>query len=169
MTVYIIPAIMAFILICALRKKVPVYSVFIDGAEDGMKTVLGIFPCMLAILTAVAMLRASGALDMLIGLLAPLTRALQIPDTVMPLALIRPVSGSGALGILTDILKTNSPDSAAGRIASVMMGSTETTFYTLMVYFQRTKVKYTKRAVPAAVFGDIVGILASVLACKIFF
>lgn len=169
MTAYIIPAIMALILACALRKKAPVYSVFIDGAEEGMKTVLGIFPCMLAILTAVAMLRASGALELFIGLLAPVTRALHIPDAVMPLALIRPVSGSGALGLLTDILNTQTPDSMAGRVASVMMGSTETTFYTLMVYFQRTQVKYTKRAVPAAVFGDIVGILASVFVCKIFF
>lgn len=169
MTAYIIPLLMGMILCMALSRKVPVYTEFIAGAEEGMKTVIGIFPCLIAVLTAVSMLRASGAMSWILSAAAPLTNALHIPEDVMNLALIRPISGSGALGVLADLFKNNPPDSEAGRIASVMMGSTETTFYTLMVYFRRTQVKYTKRAVPAAVFGDIVGLLASVAVCKIFF
>ncbi len=169
MTAYIIPLLMGAILCMALAKKTPVYSEFIAGAEEGMKTVMGIFPCLVAVLTAVSMLRASGAMDWLLTAARPLAEALRIPEDLMNLALIRPISGSGALGVLADLFKTYPPDTQPGRIASVMMGSTETTFYTLMVYFSKTRVKYTKRAVPAAVFGDIAGLLASVAVCKIFF
>jgi spore maturation protein B len=168
-TIYLIPALMTVIIVTALVRKVPVYDVFIDGVEDGLKIVVGIFPTMLAILTAVAMLRASGTIDLLISLLAPVTNALHIPEEVMPLAMIRPISGSGALGVLTDTLRTYGPDTDTGRIASVIMGSTETTFYTLCVYFASTKVKYTKKAIPCALLGDFVGLLASVYICHAWF
>lgn len=164
---YIIPFILASILIIALVRKAPVYETFISGAEDGLKIVLGIFPALLAILTAAAMLRASGAIDLIINLISPVTDLLHIPREVMPLALIRPVSGSGALGMLTDILKNYGADGDIGKIASVIMGSTETTFYCLCVYFAKTKVKYTMRAIPCAVIGDIVGILVGVMLIKL--
>lgn len=156
---YIIPFILASILIIALARKAPVYETFISGAEDGLKIVLGIFPALLAVLTAASMLRASGAIDLIIKAISPVTDFLHIPKEVMPLALIRPVSGSGALGILTDILKNYGADGEIGKTASVIMGSTETTFYCLCVYFAKTKVKYTLRAVPCAVIGDITGLL----------
>lgn len=157
---YIIPVLILLIIIMALFHKLPVYETFIGGAEDGLKIIFGIFPSLLAVITAASMLRASGAIDLITGFLSPVTDLLRIPKEVMPLALIRPVSGSGALGLLTDILKTCGADTNAGLLASVIMGSTETTFYCLCVYFAKTKVKYTMRAVPCAVLGDIAGLLA---------
>lgn len=160
--IYVIPAIIVIVIAASLMKKLPSYELFISGAEDGMKIVAGIFPPLVAVLTAAYMLRASGTLDLIVSLLSPVTRL--IPAEVMPLALIRPISGSGSIGILTEILNTHGPDSQIGRIASVIMGSTETTFYCLCVYFSKTRVKHNLRAVPFAAVGDIVGILmASVL------
>lgn len=157
---YIIPFLILAIILSALLRKLPAYETFIGGVEDGLKIVVSIFPALLAVLTAAAMLRASGAIELLTGLISPVTDLLHIPKEVMPLALIRPVSGSGALGLLTDILNQYGADGNIGKIASVIMGSTETTFYCLCVYFAKTKVKYTIRAVPCAVIGDIAGILA---------
>ncbi len=160
--IYVIPAIIVLVLITALRKKLPVYEIFIEGAGEGMKIVIGIFPPLLAVLTAAYMLRASGAFDMLVSLLSPIKNI--IPAEVMPLALIRPLSGSGAIGILSEILNTYGADGAVGRLASVIMGSTETTLYCLCVYFAKTRVKHNLRAVPFAVIGDLAGILtASIL------
>ena len=163
--IYIIPAIIAIVLIAALAKKLPSYELFIDGAEEGMKIVAGIFPPLVAVLTAAYMLRASGTLDLIISFLSPITGF--IPAEVMPLALIRPISGSGAIGILSEILNTHGADSEIGRIASVIMGSTETTFYCLCVYFAKTRVKHNLKAVPFAAAGDIVGILTAVILIKL--
>lgn len=168
MTAYIIPIILISVLSFSFGKT-EIYTSFIDGAAEGMKTVLGIFPPILAIMAAAAMLKSSGLFDIIIQIVSPLTHRLGIPDAVMPLAALRPLSGGAALGILTDILNTESPDSRAGLIASVLMGSTETTFYTLCVYFGKTRVKYTKKIIPAAVIGDIVGLISAVLVCKIIF
>lgn len=167
---YIIPLLILVIIVSAFLRKLPTYEIFIGGVEDGLKIVLGIFPALLAVLTAAAMLRASGAIDIIINFISPVTDFLHIPREVMPLALIRPVSGSGAIGLLTDILKNYGADSNAGKIASVIMGSTETTFYCLCVYFAKTKVKYTMRAIPCAVIGDITGILvgAAIINLAIF-
>lgn len=163
--IYVIPTIIAIILIVALAKKLPSYKLFIEGAEEGMKIVTGIFPPLLAVLTAAYMLRASGTLDLLISIMSPITRL--IPAEVLPLALIRPISGSGALGILTDMLNTYGADSQIGRIASVIMGSTETTFYCLCVYFAKTRVKHNLKALPFAAAGDIVGIVMAVVLIKL--
>ena len=163
--IYIIPAVIAIVLIVSLAKKLPSYELFIDGAEEGMKIVAGIFPPLVAVLTAVYMLRASGTLDLIISFLSPITGF--IPAEVMPLALIRPISGSGAIGILSEILNTHGADSEIGRIASVIMGSTETTFYCLCVYFAKTRVKHNLKAVPFAAAGDIVGILMAVILIKL--
>lgn len=163
--IYVIPFIILVILITAVRKKLPSYTLFIEGAEEGMKIVLGIFPPLAAVLTAAYMLRASGTLDLIILLLSPLSGL--IPSEVMPLALIRPISGSGAIGILSEILSTCGPDSEVGRIASVIMGSTETTFYCLCVYFASTRAKNNLKAVPFALVGDIVGIIAACILIKL--
>lgn len=157
-----IPSIIVLIILFALKTRTPAYETFIEGAGDGMKIVLRIFPSLLAVLVAAQMLRTSGAIDMIINFIAPVTDFLKIPREVMPLALIRPVSGSGALGILADILNVYGADTKIGMAASVIMGSTETTFYCLCVYFAATKVKYTKRVITCAVIGDIIGILTGV-------
>ena len=146
--IYVIPLIISLVLITAMIKKLPSYELFIDGAEDGMKIVSGIFPPLVAVLTAAYMLRASGTLDLIVSLLSPITNL--IPAEVMPLALIRPISGSDV-----------------GRIASVIMGSTETTFYCLCVYFAKTRVKHNLKAVPFAAIGDIVGILTAAILIKL--
>lgn len=159
--IYVIPAVIALVLIYSLVKRLPSYEIFIEGAEDGMKIVVGIFPPLVAVLTAAYMLRASGTLDLLVSLLSPIKNL--IPAEVMPLALIRPISGSGATGILAEILSAHGADSLIGRLASVIMGSTETTFYCLCVYFAKTRVKHNIRAIPFAAVGDIVGILTAAI------
>lgn len=162
--IYVIPAVIVLVLAVSLVKKLPAYELFIDGAEEGMKIVAGIFPPLVAVLTAAYMLRESGTLDMVISFLSPVTKFM--PAEVMPLALIRPISGSGAIGILTEILNTHGADSEIGRIASVIMGSTETTFYCLCVYFAKTRAKHNLRAVPFAAAGDIVSMIIAVILIK---
>ena len=149
---------------------VPIFIALVVGWGLSKNTsVYDIFPSLLAVMVTVSMLRASGALEILMRFLSPLISGLGITEDVMLLGFIRPLSGSGALGVLGDILKNHGPDSFQGRVASLIMGSTETTFYTLMVYFSKTKVKYVKRVIPAAIFGDILGFFLSILVCKIFF
>ena len=128
-----------------------------------------ILPALIALITAVGMFKASGALDLLTAFLRPLFSLLRLPDAVIPLALLRPISGSGAMVIFQDILQRYGPDSFAGRVASVMQGSTETTFYTIAVYFGAAKVAKTRYAVPAALCGDVAGFLAASWAVRLLF
>lgn len=164
---YITPVMIAAVVITALIRRKEIYSDFIDGAGGGMRLLADIFPPLVAMLVAAAMLRASGAMDIALGFVAPLADKIGFPAEVMPLVLIRPVSGSGAIGVLSGILSDCGADSLAGRLASVICGSTETTFYCLAVYFSKTRVRYIKRAVPCAVIGDITGIAAAILALRI--
>lgn len=164
---YITPAVIALIIMAALSRKKTVYSDFIDGAGSGMRLLADIFPPLVAMLAAAAMLRASGALDIMIGAIAPFTERLGLSPEVLPLVMIRPFSGSGAIGVLSGVLNDSGADSYAGRLASVICGSTETTFYCLAVYFAKTRVKYIKRAVPCAMLGDIAGIAAAVFALRV--
>lgn len=159
--VYVIPALIILVLALGLKRGVPCYNSFISGVENGLKTVVGIFPALVAILSAAAMLRASGLIDALSQALAPLFNTLKIPVEILPLALIRPISGGGSIGLLTDTIKTFGPNSRIALAACILCASTETTFYTLSVYFGNTSVKYTKRVIFAAVFGDFVGILCA--------
>lgn len=139
----------------------PCYKVFLEGAEEGMRTVISIFPPLVAILSAAAMLKESGAINALCSVLAPITDFLKIPPEIMPLALIRPLSGGGSIALLTDMINTYGAESRIALAACILCASTETTFYTISVYFGKTSVKYTKRVVLAAVFGDLVGILCA--------
>lgn len=163
----ITPAIIAVIVITALIRRGAVYNDFINGAGSGLRLMADIFPPLLAMLVAVAMLRASGAMDAAIDFVAPAAERIGLPADVMPLVMIRPVSGSGALGVLSGILNNSGADSVSGRLASIICGSTETTFYCIAVYFAKTRVKYVKRAVPCAVLGDIAGIAAALFAVRI--
>lgn len=159
---YAVPFVICAVLALALFRKKPSYDLFIEGARDGLSMLKSIFPPMLAIMTAVSMLRASGAFDMLTGAISSVTDKIGFPGELVPLALVRPLSGSGALGVFTDILHRYGADSEIGRCASVICGSTETTFYCLCVYFSRTRVKNTAKAVPFAIFGDLVCFIAAV-------
>ena len=164
---YITPALIMIIIIIALAQKKSVYTDFIDGAGEGMKILVNIFPPLVAMLVAAAMLKASGAMELFLNLISPVGDKIGIPKEVMPLVLIRPLSGSGSIGVLSGILNDYGADSVIGRIASVICGSTETTFYCLAVYFAKTRVKSIKRAIPSALIGDFASILAAAMAIKI--
>jgi spore maturation protein B len=161
--VYVIPILIILVLVLALKNGVPVYNTFISGVENGLRTVVSIIPPLIAILTVSAMLRASGLIDTLSNLLSPVLSVINFPAEILPLALIRPISGGGSIGLLTDTIKTFGVTSRITLCACILCASTETTFYTLSVYFGGTGVKYTKRVIFAAVFGDLVGILCATL------
>lgn len=164
-----VPILITVILGTGLLRRVNVYDAFVEGAKDGLVTLFRIFPSLLGLITSVAMLRASGALDLLCSFLNPLTSALGVPSEVVPLMLMRPVSGSGALAVVTDIFKNLSPDSFAGLCASVMMGSTETTFYTIAVYYGSVGITKIRHTLKAALIADLVGMIGSVIAVRLFF
>lgn len=162
-----VPLILAATSLYAALKHVDVYSAAVDGARDGVKTVLRIFPSLVILFTAVYMLRASGVFEQLSRLLAPLFALFGIPPELAPLMLIRPISGSAALAIGTDIIMQYGADSLIGKTAAIMLGSTETTFYVIAVYFGAVKVKKTRYAIPCALAADFTGFLVSALTAKI--
>jgi spore maturation protein B len=168
-TVYILPSIVVFIVLWGTFKGVKVFDCFIEGARDGMKTVVGLLPSLLALVLAVSMMRDSGALNSLVMALSPVAKALGIPREVMPLTVISPISGSGSLTVFENILKTYGVDSIAGRVASVIMGSTETTFYAITVYFGSVGIKRTRYTVPCALAADLTSYICSAWAVKMFF
>ena len=165
----VIPVLLAAVAAFGLGKRIDVYGALTHGAEEGLTVLLRIIPALVGLLTAVSMFRASGAMEWLSGLFAPVLEAVNLPPEAMPLMLIRPVSGSGALAVGTDLMTTYGPDSYIGRVAAVMLGSTETTFYTIAVYFGSAGIYKTRHAVPAALTADLTGFLASAFAVRLFF
>lgn len=165
----IVPAIIVFVCLYGLIKKCDIWNAFLDGAIDGLKILYRILPSLVALLTAVYMLRASGAMDILTHLLSPVTSLLGIPSECVTLGILRPFSGSAALALGSEVIKTCGVDSEIGRIAAVMLGSAETTFYTIAVYFGALKLNKTRYAVPAALIADIAGYVGSVIAVKLLF
>jgi spore maturation protein SpmA len=163
---WILPGLIAAMVLAGVLRGVKVYEVFIAAAKDGVQTALAIVPYLVAILTAVGMLRASGGLDIAVGWLAPLLAPLGVPAEVVPLALLRPLSGSGAFGLAAELLRTHGPDSPIGLLASTLVGSTETTFYVLAVYFGSVGVTGTRWALVAGLAADLVGAIASVVAVR---
>ena len=166
---YIVPVVILLIIVYGLMRGNGIYDSFVDGAAEGLKIVTGILPNIIGIMVAVNMLKASGCIELLANALAPALNRIGMPADIIPLALLRPVSGSGSLGIVGDILKNNGPDSYAGRLASIMMGSTETTFYTVALYYGAAKIKNIRHTLKAALTADAVGILGSLIACRLFF
>src|SRR5579863_724309 len=146
-----IPLIVFAVVAVAAIRKVKVYEEFVEGAKDGFTTAVRIIPYLVAMLVAIGMFRASGAMDLLTKAISPVTDALGFPSELMPLAIIRNLSGSGSLGLMTDIMKTHGPDSFLGRLAGAMMGSHETTFYVLAVYFGAVNIKRTRHAAVAGI------------------
>ena len=165
----VIPVLLAAVAVYGMGKRVDVYSALTHGTEEGLTVLLRIIPALVGLLTAVSMFRASGAMEWLSRLCAPVLNCVGIPPELMPLMLIRPVSGSGALAVARDVITAHGPDSYAGRVAAVMLGSTETTFYTIAVYFGSAGIHRTRHAVPAALTADLTGFLASALAVRLFF
>ena len=150
-------------------KKVKVYESFVDGAKDGFDIAVRIIPYLVAILVAIGMFRASGALEILLTTMAPLLQYIGFPPENLPLALMRPLSGSGSLGLLTDLINEHGPDSLIAKIGATMFGSTETTFYVLAVYFGSVGIRKTRHALAAGLIADLVGVLSAVFFCQLFF
>ena len=166
---YIIPLILVAVSLLALRKRENVHDALLTGAAQGLRVLLTIVPALVALLTAVHMLRASGAIEAMTGFLSPLFSLLGIPPETASLVLVRPISGSAALAIGADLMAHYGPDSTVGRTAAIMLGSTETTFYTISVYFGAAGIKRTRYAVPAALVADLTGFCMASLAARLFF
>lgn len=158
---YLIPLLLAGAALYALGRRVDVFSALTTGAGEGLSVILRILPPLVALLTAVYMLLASGALTLLTQALTPVLTWIGIPPETVSLLLIRPVSGSGALAVGSEIMQTYGPDSTIGRTAAVMLGSTETTFYTIAVYYGAAGIRRTRHTIPAALAADVTGFLAA--------
>ena len=169
MTDYIVPLLLLVSAAAALRKKENAYDLMLQGAADGLKLLANILPALIVLLTAVHMLRASGAMELLSGFLAPVFSFFGIPPETAMLVLVRPISGSAALAVGADLMKEYGVDSTVGRTVAVMLGSTETTFYTISVYFGAAGIKKTRYTIPAALFADFVGFFMASLTVRIFF
>ena len=166
MAEYIVPLLLAVTALAALRKRENTYDILTDGAREGFRMLLTIAPSLVVLLSAVGMLRSSGALEALARFLSPALEFLGIPPETVLLMLVRPISGSAALAVGAELIAAHGPDSNVGRTAAVMLGSTETTFYTISVYFGSWGITKTRYAIPAALIADLVGFLtASWLVC----
>lgn len=164
-----IPILLFIIPAYAYVKKISVYEVFVEGAEEGFTTAIKILPFLVGMLVAISVFRASGAMDYMVKAIYPVTNLLGIPGEVLPLAVMRPLSGGGALGITAELIQFYGPDSFIGRLASTMQGSTDTTFYVLTVYFGSVGIRKYRHALSVGLIADITSFLASVIICHLFF
>ena len=168
MTDYIVPILLLVASLLALRKKENSYDLLLEGAADGLKLLVSLVPTLIMLLTAVTMLRSSGAMEVISAFLSPVFRFVGIPPETAMLVLIRPISGSAALAIGADLMAQHGVDSLVGRTAAVMLGSTETTFYTISVYFGAAGIKKTRYTLPAALFADFVGFFMASVTVRFF-
>ena len=169
LTSLVVPLLLAILGGYALWKKVDVYSALTAGAGEGLSMIVRILPSLVALLTAVSMFRSSGAMDALTGLVSPVLEKLGIPPETTAILLVRPLSGSGALAVAGELIARHGPDSYVGRVAAVMMGCTETTFYTVAVYFGAAGIRRSRYTIPAALAADLTGFVAAALAVRLFF
>ncbi len=164
-----IPFLLAFFPLYAALRRVPVYEEFVDGAKEGFQVAIRIIPFLVAILVAIGMFRAAGGIDYLARGLGPFLSVIGFPVELLPMVLIRPLSGSGATGLFTDVVANNGPDSLVAMMGGSIMGSTETTFYVIAVYFGSVAVRRTRHAVPAGLIADATGVIASLIVCRLLF
>lgn len=164
-----VPLVVAGIVLFGAVRGVRVFEVFVEGAKEGLKTSANILPSLVALTVAVGMFKASGGLDVITYALEPLGKLIGLPREILPLSLMRPVSGSGAMVIFNDLIVTYGPDSYVGRIGSVLLGSTETTFYTMALYYGAVGIKDTRHTVPCALLGDFMTSLMAALTINLFF
>ena len=169
LSLWILPAILLIILTTGMVKKVPVYEVFTDGAKDGFKVAVNIIPYLVAILVSISMLRASGFIDLCGNLFGELLNRLSIPVEVLPLMIVRSLSGSAALGVFSDIANNLGPDTFATKLSAIIVGSSETTFYVLAVYFGSVGIKKVRYALLTGLLADFIGIVAAVVVARMFF
>ena len=168
-SVWALPAILLIILTVGILKKVPIYEEFTDGAKDGFKIAIKIIPYLVAIIVGISMLRASGAIEMCSNLFSDILTKFNVPADTLPLMIVRSLSGSAALGVFSDIANNLGPDSFATKLAAIMVGSSETTFYVLAVYFGAVGIKKLRYAILVGVLADIIGIISAVWVANLMF
>ncbi len=168
-SIWLIPLFIVFVLAYGTYKKVPTYETFVDGGKEGLKIAIQLIPFLVGMLVAISVFRASGAMDAITQFIEPLLFIFGVPADIVPLALMRPISGTGALAITADLIKTHGPDSFIGRLASTMQGSTDTTLYILTVYFGAVGIKKMGDALKVGLLADVVGIVASIVIVTIVF
>ena len=166
---FIIPVTIVFIVVFGCLRKVDIYEVFLEGAKEGLQTVIDILPTLIGLVMAVEVVRAGGLLDILVQCIRPFAEAVGFPAELAPLSIVRLVSSSAATGLLTDLFQTYGPDSYLGRVASVMMSCTETVFYTMSLYFLSVGVKRTRWTLPCALLANAVGMVVAVWLVKVVF
>ncbi|GEB32664.1 MULTISPECIES: spore maturation protein [Brevibacillus] len=162
-SLWAIPVTIAFVLLYGWRRQVPVYETFVEGAKGGLSTTIRILPHLIAMMVAVSMFRESGALDMLLRGIKPVLDFLHFPEELVPLALLRPLTGTGSLAIATDLIAQYGPDSFFGRLAATMQGSTDTTLYVLTVYFGAVGIRNSGYALKVGLWSDLAGVIFSLL------
>lgn len=168
-SVWAIPVIVVFIPLYAHLKKIPVYETFVEGAKDGFQTAINIIPHLVGMMVAISVFRASGAMDAIVTIVKPLFSQLGVPTEVLPLALLRPITGAGSLAFTTDLIKQFGPDSMIGRMASTIQGSTDTTLYVLTVYFGAVGIRKISYSLKVGLLSDLVGFIAAVVICLLIF
>ena len=168
-SLWALPAILLLILAIGLIKKVPLYETFTDGAKEGFKVSVNIIPYLVAIIVGISMLRASGAIELIGQLFAPLLTKLNIPVDTIPIMIVRSLSGSAALGVFSDIANNLGPDNYATKLSAIMVGSSETTFYVLAVYFGSVGISKLRYALAVGLLADLIGIIAAVSVCSFMF
>lgn len=168
-SLWFIPVLIAFILVYGTIKKVPTYESFVDGGKEGIKIAVSIIPFLVGMLVAISVFRASGALEYFMQFIRPVLEAIGVPPDIFPLAIIRPISGTAALGMTSDLIATHGPDSFIGRLASVLQGSTDTTFYVLTVYFGAVGIRKMGDALKVGLLADLVGIIAAIVVVTLVF
>lgn len=166
LSVSAIPIMISIILIWGISEKKKVFDLFLEGAKEGIQIVVELFPTLIGIFLAVGLLRTSGVIDLIISILSPITNFFHIPSEILPLAMLRPISGSASMGVAIDIMKQYGVDSKIGMITSTIMGSTETTFYTIAIYTACVKIKKIRFVLVAALLADLAGMIASVIICN---
>ncbi|MGD6879950.1 spore maturation protein [Bacillus infantis] len=164
-----IPVLIGFILLYGTYKKVPTYESFVDGGKEGIKIAVSIIPFLVGMLVAITVFRASGALEFMMGFIRPAMEAIGVPPEIAPLAIIRPISGTAALGMTSDLIAAHGPDSFIGRLASTLQGSTDTTFYVLTVYFGAVGIKKMGDALKVGLLADLVGFIAAIAVVMLVF
>lgn len=168
-SLWIIPGLISLILFFAIWKRIPVFETFVDGAKDGFQTAIHILPYLVGMMMAVSIFRESGALDILTRILEPIFSFFNFPTELFPLAMLRPITGTGALAVTTDLIATHGPDSFIGRLASTMQGSTDTTLYIITVYFGAVGIKKAGYAIKVGLLADLTGIIASLIIVSLYF
>lgn len=163
------PLVILIIVSRGLKERISVFDVFLKGARDGIEITIKIFPTLVGLFVAIGLLRSSGILDFITKLISPILIMFQFPSEIVPLALLRPISGSASMAVATDIMAQNGVDSFVGVVASVIMGATETTLYTIAVYSSSVRIKNTRKILIASLMADLTGVIVSIVICKLIF